>query len=110
MDGKVIEFPAPRPHSSRAPLWQKLLLRKEKLLKVEKPLLDEQALQEMSIVCFDSLKHELEVIVQYWEDGHFKQLIGVVDRIDAVQKKIKIKNNDEKKWLPIDCLKKIERN
>ncbi|WP_332628876.1 YolD-like family protein [Halalkalibacter flavus] len=86
-----------------------LLERRMELNKVAKPELDEQELEEIGIIVTDSLKHELDVQITYWQDGMFYELIGIVDRIDWHCKKIKVKAGDEPTYIAIDCLKSVVR-
>ncbi|WP_052144704.1 YolD-like family protein [Halalkalibacter okhensis] len=86
-----------------------LLERRLDLQKVGKPELDEQELEEIGIIVTDSLKHELDVQIIYWEDGLFHELIGIVDRIDWQCKKIKIRTEDMPTYIDIDCLKSVIR-
>ena len=88
---------------------QALRDRKEEMKKVEKPMLDDQELQEIGIVVMDSLRHELDVAIVYWEDGFFKRVVGVVDRVDMQQMRIKVKIKEDYGYIDIDCLKSVER-
>ncbi|MFC0470114.1 YolD-like family protein [Halalkalibacter kiskunsagensis] len=86
-----------------------LLDRKQQLKKVKKPQLDEQELEEIGIIVMDSLKHELNVHVTYWEDGILHNLVGTVDKFDWSSKKLKLKMSEEIRTIAIDCLKSVAR-
>ncbi len=88
---------------------QALRDRKEEMKKVDKPLLDEQELQEIGIVVMDALNHELDVRIVYWKDGYFKEVIGVVNWVDYLEQWVKIYVDDEAEYIDIDCLKSVER-
>ncbi|GAE34372.1 YolD-like family protein [Halalkalibacter akibai] len=88
---------------------QALLQRKEELKKVEKPSLDEQELEEISQIVLDSLKHELDVKVTYWKDGFFRELTGIIDKVDLQLKRIKVKIGEEIDFIAIDCVKSVVR-
>ncbi|ARK30617.1 YolD-like family protein [Halalkalibacter krulwichiae] len=88
---------------------QALLHRKQEIKKVEKPELDEQEWQEIGIIVFDSLKHELDVKVIYWNDGFFHELVGIIDKVDLHLKRIKIRIGEDIDFIAIDCLKTIVR-
>jgi hypothetical protein len=77
--------------------------------KVPKHELDEQELQEIGIVVMDSLKHELEVMITYWQDGFYKELIGIVDKVDTQTKRVKLRLDDDFTYIGFDCLKSVER-
>ncbi|NEU29923.1 YolD-like family protein [bacterium LRH843] len=74
-------------------------------MKVEKPELDEQELQEIGIVVMDALKHELEVSIEYWEDGYYKEIGGIVNLVDMQFRKIKlIVHDNDIIDISFDCL------
>ncbi|GAE32463.1 YolD-like family protein [Halalkalibacter hemicellulosilyticus] len=77
--------------------------------KISKPTLDEQELMEIGHVVMDSLKHELEVNVIYWEDGDFCEVVGVVERVDRYEKYIKLRTEDDILTIKVDCLMSVER-
>ncbi|MFC0471893.1 YolD-like family protein [Halalkalibacter kiskunsagensis] len=83
---------------------------KEEHKKVPKPELEEQELQEIGIVVMDSLNYELQISLSYWNDGFYKDVVGVIDRVDMQSKRIKIRlNDDDFEFVDIDCLKSVER-
>ena len=87
----------------------RLRQRKEEQKKVEKHELDDQELIELGYVVMDSLNHELDVRVIYWENGFYKEVYGVVDRVDMQLKYIKLRIDEEFIYIKIDCLKSVER-
>ncbi len=89
---------------------QALLRQRELQRKVKKPILDEQAWQEIGIVAMDSLNYELPVRLTYWSDGEFMQVFGIVDRIDKQLKQLKMKINEECLYIQTDCITAIERD
>jgi hypothetical protein len=82
---------------------------KEDNKKIPKHELDEQELEEIGIVVMDSLNHELEVLVTYWKDGFYHELVGTIDKVDMQTKRIKLRMGDEYEYINIDCLKSVER-
>lgn len=78
-------------------------------LKVEKPSLNEKEFKEIGIVVMDALNHELDVRIVYWEDGYFKEVVGVVDWVDYLEQWMKVYVDDEVKYIDIDCLKSVDR-
>lgn len=88
---------------------QALLDRKAQLKKEAKPELDEQELDEIGLVVFDSLKHELHVKITYWNEGFFRELIGIIDKVDLQLKQIKLRMDEEIDFIAIDCLKSVDR-
>ncbi len=57
----------------------------------------------------ESLNYELDIKVVYWDDGYYKEVIGVVDRVDMQLKRIKLVVDEEMVYIPIDCLKTVDR-
>jgi len=83
--------------------------RKEEQKKLPKPELDEQELQEIGIVIMESLNYEINVLITYWDEGYFREIISVVDKVDLQTKRIKLNIDDDIKYISIDCLKEVER-
>lgn len=77
--------------------------------KIPKPLLDEQALNEIGIVIMDSLRYTLDIKITYWLDGYFKEVIGTVSKVDMQLKQIKIESEDDYLFLFIDNIIASER-
>ncbi|WP_062048665.1 YolD-like family protein [Bacillus sp. JCM 19034] len=77
--------------------------------KISKPSLDEQELMEIGHMVMDSLKHELDVKVVHWEDGDFCEVVGVVERVDQLQKYIKVRTEDDIIKIKVDGLMSVER-
>lgn len=76
---------------------------------VEKPSLNEKEFKEIGIVVMDALNHGLDVRIVYWEDGYFKEVIGIVDWVDYLEQWVKVWVNDEAEYIDIDCLKSVDR-
>lgn len=81
----------------------------EEKKKVEKPMLDEQELQEIGLVVMDALHHTLDVRVVYWDDGQYKEIIGTINKVDHLEKWIKVTSDDDVVNIDVDCLKSVER-
>ena len=88
---------------------ERIRQRKEEQKKVEKPELDEQELIELGYVVMDSLNHELDVRVVYWEEGFYKEVFAVVDRVDMQTKRMKLRMDEGFICIDIACLKSVER-
>ena len=83
--------------------------KRRKQKKVKKPELDEQELIELGYVVMDSLNHELDVRVVYWEEGFYKEVFAVVDRVDMQTKRMKLRMDEGFIYIDIACLKSVER-
>ncbi|TSB45326.1 YolD-like family protein [Alkalicoccobacillus porphyridii] len=78
--------------------------------RVNPPLLDEQELEELGIVAMESLSYSLPIHVEYWEDGYYKKLIAVVERVNEQSKQVSFREGPESiVTVEIQKLKSIER-
>ncbi|WP_307341101.1 YolD-like family protein [Metabacillus malikii] len=68
--------------------------------KVEKPILDEYEWEEVSRQIGKSLEAQVPIIFKLYKKGSIKYQGGIVDKIDPVQKRIEIINED-------NCLEKV---
>lgn len=74
------------------------------------PLLDEKEFREIGIVVLDALYHALKVRIVYWQDGKFKEVVGIIDQLDLEEKWIKINTiNNKVEYVPTHYLKNVER-
>lgn len=77
--------------------------------KTKKPILDEQELEEINIIIYDSLNYTLPIKIETWRNGYFNIIEGIVDKIDYLNKTITLFTNEEKIKIPIDTITKTER-
>lgn len=84
-------------------LWEE-----EKL--VEKPLLDEQAFEQIGIIIRDSLDYTLDIKLTYWKNGRFEEVSGIVGRVDMQLKQVRIDlEDDDKEYIMLDSITAAER-
>lgn len=77
---------------------------------VEKPILDEQAFEQIGIVIMDSLKHTIDIKLTYWKNGRFEEVIGVVGRVDMQIKQVRMNLEDEEiEYIMLDNITAAER-
>lgn len=83
----------------------------ESLLKVKKPILDEQKLQEFNEIISEAMKSNLPLQFTYYYDGVIKILVGRIQAIDSFQRELRIMalTNDIQTLFLEDILE-IERN
>ncbi|HHT51090.1 MAG TPA: YolD-like family protein [Eubacteriaceae bacterium] len=64
--------------------------------KQEKPILDEQKLEEINYLLYQSLKQGVSLWINYFNDGEFIHLKGVVKDYYPLKKELlfKVKNKD----------------
>ncbi|QOY34248.1 YolD-like family protein [Anaerobacillus isosaccharinicus] len=77
--------------------------------KKEKPELDEQEIEEIERMIFDGMEGDLKLVLIYWSDGNFKTLIGKVDCIDQISKKIKVVDEfNDKFYLDVENVVSVQ--
>ena len=83
----------------------------ESLLKVKKPILDEQKLQEFNEIISEAMTSNLPLQFTYYYQGVIKILVGRIQVIDSFQRKLRIMalTNDIQTLFLEDILE-IERN
>ncbi|WP_019156819.1 YolD-like family protein [Robertmurraya massiliosenegalensis] len=74
-----------------------------------KPTLDEQELEEINIVIYDSLNYTLPIQLSVWKDGYSKTIRGIVSKIDYISKVVSIECDDELMKVVYDSITKTER-
>lgn len=76
----------------------------------KKPTLDEQDLEEINIIIYESLNYCLPIKVVVWKDGYFNTLEGIVNKIDYLTKSVSLLTDDgEIIKIQIDAITKTER-
>lgn len=82
----------------------------EEQKRVEKPILDEQAFEQIGIIIMDSLKHTIEIKITYWENWRIEEVIGIVGKVDMQIKQIRMNlDNDEIRYIMLDSITAAER-
>ncbi|MEK4148996.1 YolD-like family protein [Robertmurraya sp. FSL W8-0741] len=76
--------------------------------KVPKPVLDEQELEQINIDIYNSLNYTMPMRLTLWDDGYFKDIEGVIDKIDYVTKTLLIDTDKEILRLSINDISKTE--
>ncbi|MGG3623876.1 YolD-like family protein [Bacillus gobiensis] len=59
-----------------------LLARKREQLKVKKPMLDQQQIEEFESLIRDSIEFVFPLEFKVYDDGHFREITGLVDYIN----------------------------
>ncbi len=59
-------------------------------LKIPPPDLADHELAEIAETAMTSLKHELDVVVRYWDDGFTRDITGVITRVDRDLKTLRV--------------------
>lgn len=77
--------------------------------KTKKPILDEQELEEINIVIYDSLNYTLPIKVTTWKDGFFKHHKGVVDKVDPISMSLAIETETGWERILIKDITAVER-
>ncbi|MDQ0220331.1 YolD-like family protein [Peribacillus cavernae] len=77
---------------------------------IEKPILDEQAFEEIGIVLRDSHNYTLEIKLTLWKNWCFEEVTGIVGQVDYQLKRIRIDmENDDMEYILLDSITAAER-
>lgn len=66
----------------------------------ERPILDEQRVEELAVALSEALRSGAVVAVTAWGPLEDETTIGVVEQMDG--KRIKVRSKDEVVWIPIE--------
>ncbi|EZX25837.1 hypothetical protein V070_00335 [Staphylococcus aureus C0673] len=75
--------------------------------KVEKPILEETALNDLNNVLAEKIFYNPQALIKYWEDGYFKEIACEIHKFDSEQKKLEVIAEDKKVRLSMDCIVEI---
>lgn len=73
-----------------------------------KPELDEQRLEELSLALQEAFKSGKETVVTTFNLYEDEKTVGIIEKIDPLQRRIKVRANDEIVWIPFDQILKVE--
>jgi len=76
--------------------------------KVEKPMLEETALNDLNNVLAEKIFYNPQALIKYWEDGYFKEIACEINKFDSEHKKLEVIAEDKKVRLSMDCIVSIE--
>lgn len=76
--------------------------------KVEKPILEETALNDLNNVLAEKIFYNSQALIKYWEDGYFKEIACEIHKFDSEHKKLEVIAEDKKVRLSMDCIVSIE--
>ncbi len=75
--------------------------------KVEKPILEETALNDLNNVLAEKIFYNPQALIKYWEDGYFKEIACEINKFDSEHKKLEVIAEDKKVRLSMDCIVEI---
>ncbi|MCJ0951703.1 YolD-like family protein [Mammaliicoccus sciuri] len=75
--------------------------------KVEKPILEETALNDLNNVLAEKIFYNPQALIKYWEDGYFKEIACEINKFDSEHKKLEVIADDKKVRLSMDCIVEI---
>ncbi|WP_323713027.1 YolD-like family protein [Mammaliicoccus sciuri] len=77
--------------------------------KIDKPILDEQAKNELNDILAQKLFYEPRGIIKYWENGYFKEIECDINKFDSERNVLQVLNEQKEKMdISIDCIVGIE--
>jgi hypothetical protein len=77
--------------------------------KQKKPIVDEQEFEEIGIVVMESLSHIFPIKLTLWDYGYFFDVIGIVNKVDFIEKKIFVQTDLENKIIAIEKITLAKR-
>jgi len=69
--------------------------RKREVKKIAKPILDEDALEQLQIKLMETLHQKIERKFSYYEDGKILTVCGFVTKIHSIERWVKISNRKD---------------
>ncbi|MEC1661067.1 YolD-like family protein [Bacillus mojavensis] len=69
-----------------------LLNRKREVKKIEKPILDEYQLEEMTRIICEAMEFNSVLVISVYRDGFIEEVTGHVHYIDEVKQRLHVKN------------------
>lgn len=84
-----------------------LFKRKKEIQKIPKPLLDEDALQQLQIQLLDTLHQKRERRFSYYEDGQLLNVDGWIAKIHSLERWLIISNQNENKKISLENIVEI---
>ncbi|ADU30381.1 YolD-like family protein [Evansella cellulosilytica] len=78
---------------------------KHKSKKHQKPIIDEQKLEEYEYIIFEAIETNSQLTFNYWRNGFFEEFTGYVNYIDHVIKRLHVKDkNGDIEYIQIDTI------
>ncbi|WP_345805962.1 YolD-like family protein [Bacillus subtilis] len=75
-----------------------LLNRKREVQKIEKPILDENQLEEMARTICEAMEFNSALIIRLYRDGFIEEVTGHVHYIDEVKQRLNVKDLKGDTW------------
>lgn len=76
--------------------------------KIEKPILFPDELESLNYKLASAFSENKEIEIEYYNKGYLEKIVGVVSKIDLVNKEIIIKTNEGLKRLKLNLIINIE--
>lgn len=81
----------------------------EREKRVEKHELDPDELQEIGYTVMDALQHTHSVVINYWHNWTYQDVIGVIADVSKDNKRIKLELDDgEFEYLEVEHLRSVQ--
>lgn len=77
--------------------------------RVEKPVLDEQKMEELNEIVCESMEFRRELFITYYKNGHHVSVQGLIHHLDTIQRKLRIVDQkDDHTMILLDDVVHIE--
>lgn len=82
---------------------------------VPKSILEEDELQEINFRIIDSIQYDYAVAIKWWKStkgalGEYEQAWGWVKTVDHVTKRLKLVNDEDVWWIPMDKIVEVRES
>lgn len=78
--------------------------------KQKKPIIDEQAQEQISILIMESLHYTMQISINTWKNGHFNKITGIVDKLDYMMQYIIFDDEKIKHQISLNDIVGVERD
>lgn len=87
---------------------EQLLAYRHDMKRKSKPLLDEQRVEELSQLVSEAVRNNREVIITVFNQYKDTVIIGRIQKIDLLLKRVKVLNTNDYTWIELRDLLNIE--
>ncbi|ALC83930.1 MULTISPECIES: YolD-like family protein [Bacillus] len=88
-----------------------LLARKKEQMKVEKPELDEQQIENMETLISESMEFVFPLLFKVYDDGHFREVAGLVEYINERTKHLHVVDSkDDTNFIRFEDIVDLKKN
>ncbi|MBR2569266.1 MAG: YolD-like family protein [Paenibacillus sp.] len=72
----------------------------ERIIKQERPKLDTQELEYLSMMIAHSMQEQAPIVLTLFDEIENKQVTGTIIQIDPARRAVRLQQSEEKRWIP----------